>query len=134
VELSVSARNPIHCFSGKKQYAIVLGNTEIIEDICEKATFYHVDATFGVLPGHIEVLKVRSSQVLNLAAEVGSALVCVLTVIMSCRKVGLYRAIYRYIKERFPNLQPKDIMADWEPALRKTLGEYWPDAHVLGCW
>jgi len=86
------------------------------------------------MPGHISVLKVRSSQVLNLVAEYGSATVSVVTVVMSCRKVALYRAIYSHFKTSFPEFDPKQLMADWEPSLRKAAAESWPNARVLGCW
>lgn len=110
-----------------------LGDRSVLEKATDRATFYHVDATFGVLPGHLDVLKVRSSQVLNICADYGGALVCVMTVVMSCRKVGLYRKIFRFIKEQFPFFEPRAFMADWETGLRKTLEETWPNARLVGC-
>jgi len=113
---------------------MVFGDREMIDQIGEKATFFHVDATFGVVPGYLPVLKVRSSQVLNFVAEYGTAVVSVVTVVMTCRKVGLYRKIFSFLRREFPCLQPKQIMADWEVSLRKTVAEAFPNARVLGCW
>lgn len=106
----------------------------MIEKISRKATFYHVDATFGVVPSHIPVLQVRSSQVLNIVADYGGATVIVASVIMTCRKVGLYRKLFAFLRNEFDFLMPRTIMADWEVGLRKTLIEAFPQARVLGCW
>ncbi len=116
------------------QYAILLGDSGLFQHVNQGSTFYHIDATFGVLPGYLEVLKVRSSQVLHIVADYKGGVVCVMTVIMSCRKVGLYRAVYSSIREKFPCFKPRMLMADWETALRKTAAAIWPDARMLGCW
>ena len=117
----------------KRQFAIILADREMVRDIAAKATFFHADATFGVTPGHLRVLQVRSSQVFNLVADYGGATVSVLTVIMSCRKTDMYRKVWSFIKEKFPELDPKTIMCDWEVALRKTAAEAFPDATIAGC-
>jgi len=106
----------------------------MIEKIASKSTEYFVDATFGVVPGNMQVLQVRSSQVLNIVANYGTATVSVATVVMSGRKVALYKKIWAYLRELFPSLQPKTIMADWEAALRKTLAVAFPAARTVGCW
>jgi len=105
----------------------------MIQDIGDKATLYLVDATFGVVPGHIRVLQVRSSQVLNIVADYGGATVSVFTVIMSCRKVDLYQKIFAFVRENFPCIDPKTLMADWETGLRKTLAKAFPTAKLAGC-
>lgn len=119
---------------GREQYALAFGDPSMIRNIGDKSTNFHVDATFGVLPGYIRVLKVRSSQVLNVVADYGSATVCVATIIMSCRKVMLYRKVFQFLKDSFPEIKPKIIMADWEVALRKTVAAAYPEARVVGCW
>lgn len=105
----------------------------MIQEIAGKATLYLVDATFGVVPGHFRVLQVRSSQVLNIVADYGGATVSVFTIIMSCRKVAMYAKIFSFIREHFPSVDPKTLMADWETGLRKTLAKAFPAAKLAGC-
>ena len=119
--------------SGRRQFAVILGDSEMISTISNKATFYHIDATFGVVPGHIKVLQVRSSQVLNIVADYGGATVSVFTIIMSCRKVDMYRKIFNLIKTKFPEFAPKTVMADWEVSLRKAVGNAYPETRLAGC-
>jgi hypothetical protein len=113
---------------------MIFGEEEMIQKIGAKSTFFFVDATFGVVPGYIDVLKVRSSQVLNIVADYGNATVNVATVIMSCRKVALYRKIFAHLRRQFPCINPRSLMCDWEAALRKTLAATYPNARTIGCW
>jgi len=115
-------------------YAVVLGDELLVERISQKSTFLHIDGTFSILPGYISALKVRCAQILNIVAEYGPAVVSLFTVMMTGRKVGLYRGLYRHLKQKHPDLEPREIMADWEPALRKTAAEVWTDARIIGCW
>ena len=93
-----------------------------------------IDGTFGVIPGYIQFLNVRASQVLNFVGDYCGALVGLFTVVMTCRKVSLYRAVYGFIKNAYPYFSPRTIMSDWEVALRKAAAVTWDQARILGCW
>ena len=124
----------ILAFPGRTHRAVILGDRDSIRQIGEKSTFYHVDATFAALPGFIDQLKARSAQILNIVANYGAATVSVATVIMSGRRVPLYKKIFDFLRDSFPELKPTVIMADWEAALRKTLSTSFTEARILGCW
>lgn len=127
-------RSQCYVFSGKWHYSLILADPENFEKACTKAVDFCIDGTFGIIPGYLEVLRVRSSQVLQVMANYGDALVCVATVVMTCRKVPLYQATFKKISELFPFFSPQTLMSDWETALRKTAGACWPDAKTVGCW
>lgn len=72
-------------------------------------------------------------QVLNILADYHGQAVCVMTVIMTSRKLPLYNLVFNFLKTKFPIWQPHYVMADYEAALRKALTTAFPSAKVLGC-
>lgn len=120
--------------TGHHQYAIIFADEDNFKKVCEKTGDFCLDGTFSVIPGYLDVLTLRSSQVLNLVGDYAGAIVGVATVVMTCRKVRLYQAVFNFIKGFAPYFKPQTIMADWELALRKTAAVTWPQARVLGCW
>jgi len=91
------------------------------------------DATFGIVPGYLDVLNVRSAQVFNVLCDYKNAVICVLTVVMSSRKIDLYKAVLDSFKDLFPNFRPRVSMADWETSMRKAIACTWPHTRLLGC-
>lgn len=120
-------------FSGKDHYALFIGNQELTRVVSEGSTFAFFDATFGLIPGRLDVLQVRSAQILNILCDFKGALICIMTIVMSARKLALYQEIFRWFAENFTSFRPKQCMADWETALRKAISTNWPEARLLGC-
>jgi MULE transposase domain len=52
---------------------------------------------------------------------------------MTCKKSPCYKEIFQRLKDVF-DLNPKEIMSDWELSIRKAAGEVFPDARLFGCW
>ena len=118
---------------GKVYYAIYLGNRALARRVSEACTDAMIDGTFGLVPGRISVLHVRSSQVLNILCEYKGAVICVLTVVMSGRKLPLYTEIFRWFVNEIPAFRPREIMCDFEPAMRVGIQRALPNARVRGC-
>jgi hypothetical protein len=118
---------------GVTHSAILLGCQGLTKHITESATTAMFDATFGIVPGYLDVLNVRSAQVFNVLCDYKNAVICVLTVVMSSRKIDLYKAVLDSFKDLFPNFRPRVSMADWETSMRKAIAVTWPDTRLLGC-
>jgi len=52
---------------------------------------------------------------------------------MTSRKVGLYKAVFRTIKDKLPAFTPHQIMADFEASMRKAILATFPDTKLFGC-
>lgn len=76
---------------------------------------------------------VLSFQVINLLADHHGTAVCILTIVMTCRKVGLYKKVFRLLKDLFPEFAPRQVMSDFEVALRKGFLCVFPTTRMLGC-
>ena len=120
-------------FIGKKYYALYLGNRALAHTVSQHCFHAMVDGTFGLIPGRVSVLNVRSSQVLNVLADYKGAVICILTVVMSGRKLPLYTEIFRWFANEFKAFRPKEIMTDFEPALRVGIKRALPGTRVRGC-
>ena len=120
-------------FLGKKYYALYLGNRALAHTVSQHCFHAMVDGTFGLIPGRVSVLHVRASQVMNILADYKGAVICILTVVMSGRKLPLYTEIFRWFATEFRAFRPKEIMTDFEPALRVGIKEALPDTRVRGC-
>ena len=72
-----------------------------------------VDGTFGLIPGRLDVLNVRSSQILNILCDFKGAAICILTVVMSARKLPLYQKIFEWVVTDIPTFRPLEIMSDF---------------------
>jgi hypothetical protein len=52
---------------------------------------------------------------------------------MTSRKVGLYKSVFAVIKKKCPKFEPRQIMADFEPSMRKAILASFPDTKLFGC-
>lgn len=52
---------------------------------------------------------------------------------MTTRKVQLYKALFKKLKNLFPSLDPRFAMSDFEAAIRKAIIATFPDTRLLGC-
>lgn len=59
--------------------------------------------------------------------------VAILHVAMTSKCTLLYKGILEKIRDKFPSLQPKEIMSDFERSLRNAVGAVFPEARVVGC-
>lgn len=92
-----------------------------------------VDGTFGLIPGRLDVLNVRASQVLNILCDFKGAAICILTVVMSARKLPLYKKIFEWVRQEIPAFRPLEVMSDFEPALRIAIEKTFLGTRVRGC-
>lgn len=92
-----------------------------------------MDGTFRITPRAGNVLDVRASQVLLITADYHGKVVVLFTVIMTSRKVGLYRKVFKFLKDKVPNFRPPQMMADYEKAMRNAFKEVFPMARLYGC-
>lgn len=53
---------------------------------------------------------------------------------MSNKTSQAYTAVFKYIEEKVFNLQPAQIITDYEASLRKSAKECYPMAKIRGCW
>lgn len=115
------------------KHAIILANRECLEDTLRTSTWFAMDGTFRITPRAGNVLDVRASQVLLITADYHGKVVVLFTVIMTSRKVGLYRKVFKFLKDKVPNFRPPQMMADYEKAMRNAFKEVFPMARLYGC-
>ena len=72
-------------------------------------------------------------QVLNIIGDYHGNAVSDFTVIMTSRKVALYKKVLEHLKTQYPEFQPKQMMADYEAAMRKAVKATFPTTHLYGC-
>lgn len=70
---------------------------------------------------------------MNFLADYQGQVICFLVVVMTTRKVSLYKKVFQKIHALFPSLSPQFVMADYEIGLRKSVILVFPEARVLGC-
>ena len=92
-----------------------------------------MDGTFRVVPQHGNYLNLRASQVFNILADYNGHALCVFTIVMTSRKLPLYRKVFGLIADKFPNFKPTTMMSDFEPAMRKAFKERYIAARLYGC-
>ena len=116
---------------GKVYYALYLGSQALAHTVSQHCFHAMVDGTFGLIPGRISVLNVRASQVMNVLCDYKGAVICVLTFVMSGRKLPLYTEIFRWFATEIKAFRPKEIITDFEPALRVGIQKALPGTRVL---
>lgn len=72
-------------------------------------------------------------KVINILADHHGTAVCILSIIMTCRKVGLYKKVFHLLKQLFPEFAPRQVMSDFEASLRKGFLAVFPTTRLLGC-
>ena len=53
---------------------------------------------------------------------------------MPSKSEASYNAVFKAVKDCFPNLKPTMIMADFEAALRNSLKRFFPGSELKSCW
>ena len=93
-----------------RNHAIALVNRQIVDPATKDASSWFIDGTFRIVPRQGRVLNLRSSQVLNILADFNGSAIVVFTIIMTSRKVGLYRKVLELLKMKFPDFEPKQLV------------------------
>ena len=105
-----------------------------MEEVLRSSTWFGMDGTFRITPKPGNIMDVRASQVLNITAEnPGGGVVLLFSVIMTSRKIGLYKKVFKFLKQNFPHFKPPQMMSDFELAMRKGFKSVYPTAKVYGC-
>jgi len=72
-------------------------------------------------------------QVFNLVCDFHDRALCVMTVVMTCRKYPLYKKVLKKVRELFPDYVPQQVMCDYEASMRKAFAVVYPQSRMLGC-
>ena len=104
----------------------------VMEDVVRTSTWFVMDGTFRITPRPGNLLDVRASQVLNITADYHGGVVLLFSVIMTSCKIGLYKRVFKFIRQHVPNFKPLQMMADYELAMRKGFRAVFPSAKY-GC-
>ena len=70
---------------------------------------------------------------LNILANYNGHAVILFTIIMTARKVALYKKVFDFIKLHYPAFSPKQMTSDFEGSLRKAFISRFPLARLYGC-
>jgi len=116
-----------------KKYAIILANKDCMDDVLRTSTWFSMDGTFRIMPRPGNVLDVRASQVLLITADYHGKVVLLFSVIMTSRKIGLYRKVFKFLKTTFPNFKPPQMMSDYERSMRSAFRSIYPSTKLFGC-
>ena len=66
-------------------------------------------------------------------ADYQGTAVILYTIVMTARKVALYKKVFDLIKQHFPAFNPKQMMTDFEGSLRKAFVSRFTMARLYGC-
>jgi len=87
-----------------------------------------MDGTFRTTLRPGNVLDIRASQVLHITADYHGKIVVLFSVIMTSRKIGLYRKVFKFIKKEVPNFKPPIMKA-----MRNAFKSVFSSSRLLGC-
>ena len=119
--------------NGGRRYGLVFVNRGIVQSTSEESIDFFMDGTFRIVPRNGKFLNLRSSQVFNILADHHGTALCIFTVVMTSRKLPLYRKVFALISSKFPNFKPARMMSDYEPAMRKAFKETYNTTRMNGC-
>jgi len=85
-----------------------------------------MDATFKITPKPF-------SQVFSVLCEIETVTFTLATAFMTRRTLNSYVKVLEAIKEEFPEIQPENIMSDYELAIKLASQKIWPNAQHRGC-
>lgn len=54
--------------------------------------------------------------------------------LMTRKTAQSYLALFEYIEQKLFELDPKEMMTDFEKGMRKAIKICWPDVILRGCW
>jgi|688.fasta_scaffold23859_8 hypothetical protein len=111
---------------GKKEYAIMLKNDELLSHVDTEVTSYLFDATFKTCPRNFY-------QVFNLAADIAGHTTLLVCAVMTRKTFGLYLKVLRAIKSAYPQIFPKQASSDYESAIARSVYQVWPQCDLSGC-
>lgn len=121
-------------FRGKAFYQGTVGDengrasvfviSQHLEQLDEEFCLY-ADGTFNIIP-------LDFSQLYVLLADFEGKPRPLAFILMDCRDTKIYKHIFYFLRNGL-NLNPKQIMIDFESAPRKAIKEIWPSALVTGC-
>jgi len=92
-----------------------------------------MDGTFRIAPRQGRILSIRSNQVFNIFADYHDNAAIIFTVIMTSRKLQLYKKVMDLIKANYPDFKPVQMMSDYETAMRKAFKDTFPESRLFGC-
>jgi len=85
------------------------------------------------MPRAGNILNVRASQVLLITADYHGKAILLFAIVMTSRKSGLYRKVWRLLKDKVPRFRPPMMMMDYERALRTSFKFVFPATRLYGC-
>ena len=113
--------------------ALIFVNKEATGPTMNESIWFSVDGTFKIVPRQGNNTNDRSSQVLNILADYNGHAVLLFTIVMTSRRLQLYEKVLDFIKIKYPNFKPAQLMADYEASMRNALKSRFPSARLYGC-
>ena len=125
----------IHFFADgtDRKLAMIFVNKEATGPTMNESIWFSVDGTFKIVPRQGNTSNDRASQVLNILADYNGHAVLLFTIVMTSRRVQLYEKVLDFIKMKYPNFKPAQLMADYEASMRNALKSRFPSARLYGC-
>lgn len=116
--------------NGENDVSCVFASETIIKKIRLTAPAerkYYIDGTFYVVPAMFYQLVIMTFQVDNTTFPF-------LYVLMTGKKRAHYEKLLEFINENIVNLQPAQIMLDFEVGLRLAIKKVFPECELKGCF
>jgi len=92
-----------------------------------------MDGTFRIMPKPGGRMDVRASQVLLITADYHGKVVLLFAILMTSRKVALYKKVFKFLKLNVPNFKPPQMMSDYERAMRNAFRTVYASSRLFGC-
>ncbi|KAI6202026.1 hypothetical protein M3Y96_00904600 [Aphelenchoides besseyi] len=55
-------------------------------------------------------------------------------ILLENKTAATYERVFNYIEDLWPELQPQNVVCDFEKAIHVAIESTWPDVNVHGCW
>ncbi|XP_065683470.1 uncharacterized protein LOC136096235 [Hydra vulgaris] len=109
------------------QIGIVFASPFLL-NLLKEATIMFADATFKVVPTNFS-----GGQLFNILTEVRGIVLPIVHILMSGKKLGLYKAALEKVKELENDFSPIISMVDYEAAILNALKSSFPNIRITGC-
>jgi hypothetical protein len=111
---------------GKKEYAVIIRNEKVLEEVNSHVTSYLFDATFKTCPRHFY-------QAFNVAADIEGHTTLLFCAVMTRKTYPLYLKLLRAIRASYPQVNPLQGTSDYESGMAKAVYNVWPGCELNGC-
>ncbi|RZF38703.1 hypothetical protein LSTR_LSTR011013 [Laodelphax striatellus] len=101
-----------------------------LREILASSKEWHMDGTFKTV-----LRQPRLQQLFTIMAIYNDQAIPIVFCLMTARTATLYEKIFCHLMENIPNLQqPRNIVSDYEAAIKAAVWRAFPLARQVGCW